>query len=168
MYIHHYRHPVGRELKTVIIRYVCEKITVAYRKQPVWSKHADSSVPIRAGDKKHNDSVQTGRKQRLEAGVSVLYSKFKVEDCEGEKNGNCCRIIARLKDRNGLYHWQNSSHITEFVRWSVPPSASPAAVCCFMLTDMHDGGSVISPSRNTAFNSLTFNNENINCNALNR
>lgn len=84
---HHYRHPVGRGLKTVIIRYVCENITVAYRKQPVWSNHADSSVPIRAGDKKHNDSVQTGRKQRLEAGVSVLYSKFKVEDWRERKMG---------------------------------------------------------------------------------
>lgn len=33
---------------------------IQYRKQPVWSKHADSNVPIRVSDKTHKDSVQAG------------------------------------------------------------------------------------------------------------
>lgn len=40
----------------------------------MWSRDTDSNVPIRAGDKKHNDSLQTGYKQPLDAGVSVLYT----------------------------------------------------------------------------------------------
>lgn len=41
-------------------------MTPAYRKLPVWSKDTDSDVPIRAGDQKHNDSLQTGYKQWLD------------------------------------------------------------------------------------------------------
>lgn len=44
-------------------------MTVAYRKLPVWSRDTDSNVPMRAGDKKHNDSLQTWYKRLLDAGV---------------------------------------------------------------------------------------------------
>lgn len=48
-----------------------------------------------------------------------------------------------------------------------PPWASPSAVRLFILTDMHDGSSLISPLETPPFIHPICNNENINCNALN-
>lgn len=69
MYIVVVRHPVGRGLKAIIIRYVGEKITIAYRKLHVWSKDTESNVPITASDKRHNDSLEKWYKQSLDVQV---------------------------------------------------------------------------------------------------
>lgn len=34
-------------------------------------------------------------------------------------------------------------NIREFARWNIPFQHHPLLLCFFMLTDMHDGGSVI-------------------------
>lgn len=90
------------------------------------------------------------------AGVTVLHTLIKVYKK---------RVASSVQLKENVVFFVQHFHIMAFKLVS-SPSASPSAVCSFMLPDMRDGRSVIFPSRNTPFNSLFFNNEHINCTAL--
>lgn len=103
-----------------------------------------------------NDGLESRYKQWLDAGATVLYTLIKAYKK---------RVASGAQLKENVVFFTQHSHIIA-IKLVYSPSASPSAVCSFMLPDMRDGRSVIFPSRNTPFNSLVFNNENINCTSL--